>query len=112
MAKFYGKIGYGENVEKAQGVWDDTIVEYSYRGDVVRNTLKVREGEPINNDLTVGNSISILADAYASKHISAMRYVEWSGSLWTISEVEVQRPRLLLRLGGVYNGPVAAPGSP
>lgn len=112
MARFYGRIGYGETVEKAPGVWEDTIVEYSYYGDVVRNTRKLREGEGLNNDLTVGNSISILADAYASEHIFAMRYIEWSGSLWTVVDVEVQRPRLLLRLGGVYNGPVAAPESP
>jgi hypothetical protein len=34
------------------------------------------------------------------------------GTLWTVSDVEVQSPRLLLRLGGVYNGPRAAPSSP
>jgi hypothetical protein len=113
VAKFFGKIGYGETVEKAPGVWEDNIVEHSYYGDVVRNIRKLREGETLNMDLTVSNSISIVADAYANEHFFAIRYVEWAGTLWTVSDVEVQSPRLLLRLGGVYNGPKAsAPESP
>lgn len=105
MAKFYGKIGYGATVEKAPGVWEDVITEISYFGDVIRNTRRLQEGEFVNDNLSVNNSISIVADAYANKHFFAIRYVEWMGALWTISDVEVQSPRLLLRLGGVYNGP-------
>jgi hypothetical protein len=106
MAKFYGVIGYGEAVETAPGVWTDKITEFSYYGDVVRNTRTLREGENLNNDLSVGNSISIVADAYANEHFFAMRYIKWAGALWTIEYIEVQSPRLLLRLGGVYHGPV------
>lgn len=108
--RFYGKVGYGETVESAPGVWQDTIVEYPYYGDVVKNTRRLQEGESLNNDLSVGNSISVVADAYANEHFFAIRYVEWAGALWTVSDVEVQSPRLLLRLGGVYNGPT--PGTP
>uniref|UniRef100_A0AAU7GZT7 DUF7253 domain-containing protein n=1 Tax=Streptomyces phage Scarif TaxID=3158858 RepID=A0AAU7GZT7_9CAUD len=105
MNRFYGKVGYGVTVETSPGVHEDRITEFSYFGDVVRNSLKFREGESVNNDLSVSNSISIVADAYANEHFFAIRYVEWAGTLWTVSEVEVQSPRLLLRLGGVYNGP-------
>ena len=107
MARFHGSVGYGEQVEKppGSGVWVDEIVEYSYFGDVVRNTRSLREGEHLNNDLTVGNSINIVADAYAHEHFFAIRYVKWAGALWTVTEVEVLSPRLLLRLGGIYNGP-------
>jgi hypothetical protein len=108
MAKFYGEIGYGEAVESAPGVWTDNIVVKSYFGDVVRNTRRLQEGETLNNDLSVGNSISIVADAYANEHFFAIRYIKWAGTLWTVSDVEVQSPRLLLRLGGVYNGPVGS----
>lgn len=108
MAKFYGTIGYGETVEVNPGVWDDLITELKYYGDVVRNTRKSSEGEYLNNDLSVGNSISIVADAYANEHFFAIRYISWAGTLWTVSDVEVQSPRLLLRLGGVYNGPTPA----
>lgn len=105
MAKFYGNVGYGQSVESAPGVWKDVITETSYIGDVVRNTRRLVDGSKVNDDLTVGNSISIVADAYAIENFFAMRYIIWMGARWTISEVEVQAPRLLLTLGGVYNGP-------
>lgn len=107
MAKFYGKIGYGDSSEGTPGVWTDEITERTYYGDVIRNSRSLREGEDLNKDLSVSNSISIVADAYADEHFFAIRYVEWAGTLWTVVEVEVQRPRLLLRLGEVYNGPTA-----
>lgn len=110
MAKFYGVIGYGETVETEPGVWQDEIIEYPYFGDVIRNSRKLQEGEHLNNDLSVGNSISIVADAYANEHFFAIRYIQWAGTLWTVANVDVQSPRLVLRLGGVYNGPTA--GSP
>lgn len=105
MARFYGRIGYGTTVEGEPGVWADEIVERSYYGDVVRNTRELNDGENLNADLSVQNSISIVADAYANDHFFAIRYVEWAGVLWTVSSVEVQSPRLLLKLGEVYNGP-------
>ena len=105
MPKFYGEIGYGESVEVRAGVWEDQIVKRNYFGDVIRNTRRLESGDKVNNDLSVGNSISIVADAYANEHFFAMRYVMWVGVRWLISDVEVQAPRLILRLGGVYNGP-------
>lgn len=105
MARFFGRIGYGETIEAEPGVHVDQIIERSYYGDVIRNARNLREGENLNPDLSVQNSISIVADAYANEHFFAIRYVEWAGALWTVSSVEVQSPRLLLRLGEVYNGP-------
>lgn len=107
MAKFYGVIGYGEPVETAPGVWQDSIIERSYYGDIIRTARTLQDDENINNELTVGNTISIVADAYANDHFFAMRYVQWAGTLWIVREVEVQSPRLILRLGGVYHGPTA-----
>lgn len=104
MAKFYGKIGYGESVETAPGVYEDVITELSYFGDVLRNTRQLQTGENLNSDITVNNSVSIVADAYANEHFFAIRYIEWAGTLWTVTDVEVRSPRLILRMGGVYNG--------
>lgn len=113
MAKFYGAIGFGESVETVPGVWEDLITEHQFYGDVIRNTRKLQDGESVNNDLSVNNSISIVANAYANEHFFAIRYIKWAGTLWRVSDVEVQSPRLLLRLGGVYNGPKApAPVAP
>lgn len=107
MAKFYGEVGYAETQEISPGVWDDVITERNYYGDVIRNTVSSKDGELVNNDLTISNSFSILADAYAYEHFFAMRYIKWMGAHWSISEVEVKSPRLILRIGGVYNGPTA-----
>jgi|SRR3954467_13535116 hypothetical protein len=108
MAKFHGKVGYGVSVEESPGVWVDQITEVSYFGDVVRNLRRLVMNEELNPDLAVSNSISIVADAYANEHFFAIKYVEWAGVLWTVSNVEIQRPRLILSLGEVYNGPTAA----
>lgn len=105
MAKFFGKIGYGATMETAPGVWEDVITVRTYFGDVIRNSSGLQDNAKVNLDLTVGNSISIVADDHAYENFFAIRYVEWAGALWTISNVDVQRPRLVLRLGGVYNGP-------
>jgi hypothetical protein len=108
MARFYGKVGYGEPVESSPGVWDNEITEYPYYGDVVRNTRNLVQSDDtpkLNDNISVGNSISIVADAYAREHFHLIKYVEWSGSLWTVESVEVRAPRLILSLGMVYNGP-------
>ena len=107
MAKFAGIIGYGVSTEAAQGVWEDVITEKHYRGDVIRDTRKLTDGEGLNNDIKIGNSISIIADAYANEHFYAIRYIRWAGALWTVPDVEVKSPRLILRMGAVYNGPTA-----
>jgi len=107
MTRFSGKIGYGTTVETAPGVWTDVITEFSYFGDVIRNTRQLREGESVNSDLSVNNSISIVADAYANANYFAIRYLIWSGVMWTVTDVEVRSPRLILALGSVYNGPKA-----
>lgn len=105
MAKFMGAVGYNHGaVEQKPGVFVESIVEKQYYGDILRNSRQLRDGESVNNDLTVGNSISIVADAYANEHFHAIRFVDWAGALWEVTDVTVQAPRLLLRLGGVYNG--------
>lgn len=104
MAKFYGKVGYCETVETAPGVFSETITEKKYYGDVTRNSRRLSKGEGLNDDITVGNNISIVADAYAYEHFFAIRYVEWAGARWKVDNVEVKRPRLQLTLGGVWHG--------
>jgi hypothetical protein len=107
MTKFHGRVGYGNTVETAAGVWETVITERLYFGDVIRNTRQLQSGEKLNDDLSVGNSISIVADPYAYENFFNMKYIEWAGTLWKVADVEVQAPRLVLRLGGIYNGPKA-----
>lgn len=107
MARFFGAVGYGIPTEDPpdSGVWVDQIVEADYQGDVIRNSRQLLTGEKVNDDISVSNSISIVADEYAIEHINRMKYVRWAGALWTVTTVEVRAPRLILSLGSVYNGP-------
>lgn len=107
MARFFGEVGYGDSIETPSdsGVWIDTITEAQYYGDVIRNTRKMEPGESLNDDVNVGNSISIVADVFAIEHFFKIKYVRWAGVLWTVTNVEVRTPRLILSLGSVYNGP-------
>jgi hypothetical protein len=112
VARFFGTVGFGVNVEKSPGVWADEITEFSYYGDVVRDARRLSEAEQLNKNIGTSNSISIVADAHANENYFAIRFVEWGGVVWTVTEVEVEFPRLILRLGEVYNGPRATAGTP
>lgn len=112
MARYHGKVGFGTQQETAPGVFTEVITEYVYYGDVVRDARRLSEAEKLNKDIGVTNSISIIADPWANENYFAIRFVEWGGVVWTVTEVEVQFPRLILRLGEVWNGPRAAAGAP
>lgn len=105
MARFYGEVGYTNTVQRDDnsGVWVNDFVEFPYTGDVVRDTRKLESGDKVNNDVSIANSISILADKYAIDHILNIRYVRWMDVLWIVTTVEVRYPRLILSLGGVFN---------
>lgn len=105
MAKWFGKIGFAETVETKPGVYEEQITERSYYGDVIRNTRKLQSTDQLNDNIDISNEISIVADPFARDHIYTMRYVEYMGARWKVSIVDAsQRPRLILSVGGLYNG--------
>ena len=105
MAKFSGLIGYATEMrETSPGVLDEEIIEKKSFGDILRNNRKLENGENIHDDLKLNNQISIVADPYARNHFFSIRYVNWMGANWKVTNVEVQLPRLILTIGGVYHG--------
>jgi hypothetical protein len=104
MAKFYGPIGYAVTEETAPGVWEETISEHMYYGDLIRNTRKLQSTDGVNDNINIANEVSILADPFAYENFHSMKYVSFMGAKWKITSVEVQYPRLILTIGGVYNG--------
>lgn len=104
MARFFGKVGYAIPTKTAAGVVTEEIVERSYKGYVTRNMRQLSNGAGLNDDINISNEIDILADAFAYQNFHAIRYVEYMGACWKVQSVEVERPRLMLSLGGVYNG--------
>ena len=104
MAKYYGVIGYAETVETSPGVWEEQITERNYYGELVRNTSRFQVSDQVNDNINIANEISVIADPFATQNFHAMRYVEFMGAKWKITNVEVRYPRLILTIGGVYNG--------
>lgn len=108
MNKWYGKIGFINTAETVPGVWKEVAVEKQYRGDIIRNSSKwsIKQDSTLD-DINISNSISIIIDPYLEKHLQSIRYIEFMGGLWNISNIDVQYPRLVLSIGGVYNGETA-----
>lgn len=104
MAKFFGVIGFEETQETRPGVFEPTITKRNYGGDVLRSSKRNESGEQINDNIAISNQFSIVADKYAYNHIYGMKYIRYMGTCWKITDVEIQHPRLILTIGGLYNG--------
>lgn len=103
MSRFCGEVGFSFGSEEiTPGIYAPKIVKRVYRGDTIRSARNWESSGRANDNLTIGNRISILADDYAFKHFGAMRYVKLYDILWQVKSVEIQRPRIILTLGGVY----------
>lgn len=107
MAKFYGKIGYMKTEETKPGKWTKVIVEKSYSGDLNSYRRRWANSQKVNGDLNISSEISIVADPFLIDHLTNIRYVKLYGQPLEIDNIDLQPPRLVLTLGGVYNGEVA-----
>jgi len=107
--KFYGEVGFVEVTEKRPGVKTLKPVEYKYAGDVLRRSLRYQAGNAVNDTITPSQQISILVDPYARSHVGSIKYVKWMGTAWKVTEASLQYPRLILTLGGAYNGATVGP---
>lgn len=105
MARYADAIGVASTVEGPPGIFKEVFTEKIYVGDILRDSRRWQDTPKVNSDLSISNRISIVADAYALANFSAMRYAKLNGVSWKILEIEIQRPRLILTLGEVYNAP-------
>lgn len=101
--RYYGNVGYFDTVETKPGFFEEKLTFRVYKGDVLRNTKRNQYDNKVNSDIRVTNSISIVADPYARDHFFQIKCIEWQGALWEVSSVDVQYPRLILELGGLYH---------
>ena len=102
--KFYGVVAYAITEEVIPGKWKERIVEKQYRGDITRVSRRLQSSDKVNDDIRINNEIRILADAFAYQNFQNIRYVVWMGTKWKVESVTVDRPRLVLEIGGEYNG--------
>ena len=108
--KFYGVVGFAADQKEGRGsnegiVKEAPIVERIYYGDTQKLSRRFDTGTDINDDIRINVQISIVSDDYINKHMHSIKYVEFEGSLWKVTAVEPLRPRMILTIGGVYNGP-------
>lgn len=107
MGKYFGKIGYKTSVETEPGLWEPLIVERPYYGDTLRNYIRNAQAFDMTTSITspkVNSNISIIADPYAFEQAHNMVYAEYMGAKWTIDSIDPQYPRILITLGGLYDG--------
>ena len=105
MAKLRVIIGYAPSFqETAPGVWEEVETEKVYFGELLRNTRRLDSSGQVNDSINISNRISIVADPYTREHYFAMRWVQFQGAKWKVSDVDVQYPRLILTVGGLYHG--------
>lgn len=102
--KYAGEIGFGVSSEVRPSVWQETIVTRRYKGDVNRVSRRLQSVDKINDDIVISNEIEIFADAFAYENFQNIKYVTWMGTKWTVNTITVEHPRLILEIGGVYNG--------
>lgn len=107
MNRWAGKVGFADTIEIRPGVYKDSVIEKPYYGDLLKNTRRWNQGDSLNDDLVISNQISILADSFVLNNTHKMKYVELNGAFWKITAVDIQTPRLILTIGGVWNGETA-----
>ena len=104
MAKYYGLIGFSVMTEPKPGIHKETIVEKPYYGDEIKANRRLQSAEKVNDDIVLSNDISIVADPFAYNNFQSIRYATYLGQKWKVSNVQVAHPRLILSMGGLYNG--------
>lgn len=105
MARFYGAIGFAVTHETRPGIFAEYYRERMYKGDILRNSRQWSPTDHLNDNITITNEISIIADAFASSNFGVMRYVRWNNQTFEITSasIDTDRHRINLSIGGVFN---------
>lgn len=101
--KWSGKIGFVETKETRPGVWENVTTERNFYGDVIRDIRKNQSSGQVNDDINISNRISIVSNSFVRDNLAFMKYIEFMGTKWKITDAEVQYPRLVLTIGGLWN---------
>ena len=104
MTRCSGIIGYALAVETQPGVWEESITDKPYFGEVVRDNRKVVDQTQINNSINISNNISVVSNKFMLENMAFMRYITFMKSKWNITSVDIKPPRIIITMGGLYNG--------
>lgn len=108
MARWVGTIGFAQQKEQTidgvpSGVWVEEIVQRKYSGDLLKHRIATQNSSEINDSMNISNQISLIADPYALKNFTTMRYLTFMGTKWKIRDIDVEFPRIILTIGDMYN---------
>lgn len=104
MAKYAGLVGYVTQEQTAPSVWSPVEYPKRMKGDIIRQSSSTQNDDKINSDLTLNHRVSLIGDAYAFSSYFNIKWIEIDGRKWEVTSVEVQRPRIIVTLGGPWNG--------
>jgi hypothetical protein len=104
MAKYSGTVGYVNRAETTPGVWSDVTIPRIMRGDVLRAASVTQGAEKFHGDVTLQHRISVIGDAFAFQHFFNIKWLEYAGVKWQVTLIDIQKPRIILTLGGRWNG--------
>lgn len=104
MAKFAGLVGYVTQEETVPGVWSPVDNPRMMKGDVIRQVSNYQDDGKVNGNITLNHRVSLIGDAYAFGNYYNIKWIELDGYKWEISSVEISRPRIIVSLGGLWNG--------
>jgi hypothetical protein len=98
MARFAGFVGYVTQVESVPGVWSPVENPKYMRGDVIRQSSTSQNG-----DISLNHRVSLIGDSYTFNNYYNIKWVEIGSAKWSVTSVEIQRPRVIITLGGLWN---------
>lgn len=104
--KYSGLAGFNEkDIEVRPGVLQNQIKERRIKGNVL-NYGHYNSDTPnsMQQDVSIRNRLSIIMDPYIKKNFNNILYVTFMNVRWSISSLTINGNRVILDLGGVYNG--------
>lgn len=104
MAKYAGNVCYVTEVESPPGVWrkEETVVRMY--GDILRTASVFQGAERINKNITLQNRISLLANSIGMSNFYNIQWIEYLGTKWEVTLIDIVSPRIIVTLGGIWNG--------
>ncbi len=104
MAKYAGLVCYVTQEEKVPGVWTPLENPVLMKGDIIRQSSNYQDNGKINSDISLNHRVSLVGDAYAFDNYYNIKWIMLDGRKWEVTSVEIQRPRIIVSIGGLWNG--------